>query len=138
MAWAFSIAITINHTKVPNTDLTDFPMLFIGAYSELAGTTYGGAVTNINGYDIIFAADSAGATPRKFERVNYAMPTGAIECWIKIPTLSHTVDTVIYMLYGNPAITTDQQDSANTWSNGYGLVMHYGSPISFSTRDSTG
>src|SRR5713101_4718060 len=49
-------AITINHTKVPNTDQTNFPVSVSGTYSDVATVANGGKVTNTNGYDILFAS----------------------------------------------------------------------------------
>src|SRR5262245_32728050 len=138
MAWTNSVSITINHSKVPNTDQSDFPVLFTGVYNELRGVAFGGQVTHEFGFDIIFALDPAGASPMVFERTSYIRQTGACEFWVKVPTLSHVSDTVIYILLGNSAIVTDQQNSSGTWSNGFGLVMHYGSPSQYSSRDSTG
>src|SRR6202043_2418231 len=54
--------ITIDHTKVPNTDQTNFPVLISGTYSYLATTGNGGYVTNSNGYDVVFACNGAGRT----------------------------------------------------------------------------
>jgi hypothetical protein len=137
MAWANSVSITINHLKVPNTDQTNFAVLFTGLYTQLAGTAYGGAVTNSNGYDIIFASDSAGASPFAFERVAYVLHSGMIECWIKIPTVSHTADTTIYILFGNSAITTDQATPAAVWDASFEAVWHFGYPSSLALTDST-
>src|SRR5689334_23170379 len=50
--------VVIDHTKVPNTDQTNFPLLFSGTYTYLATTGNGGGVTNSNGYDIIFTSDA--------------------------------------------------------------------------------
>ena len=47
-----SRAITIDHTKVPNTDQSNFPVLISGTNSYLATTSNGGYVTNANGYDM--------------------------------------------------------------------------------------
>src|ERR1700686_2127248 len=57
--YAYRRAITIDHTKVPNTDQANFPVLVSGTYSYLATISNGGNVTNENGYDIIFTSDSA-------------------------------------------------------------------------------
>ena len=124
MAWTRADTITIDHTKVPNTDQSNFPVLIIGTYSNLATIANGGVVTSASGYDIIFAADAAGVTPYKFERVSWNATTGACQFWVKVPTVSHTVDTVFYCLNGNSAVTTDQQDAANTWSANFAAVYH--------------
>jgi hypothetical protein len=115
--YTYNRAVTINHTKVPNTDQTDFPVLVSGTYSYLATVGYGGNVTNSNGYDIIFTSDPAGTSVLPFEQESYNPMTGAINYWIQVPTLSHSTDTVIYMFYGNSAITTDQSNKHGVWDS---------------------
>lgn len=124
MAYGFYRTVTIDHTKVPNTDQTDFPVLVAGTYSWLATTTNGGDVTSSSGYDIIFAADAAGTMPLKFEIEKYVATTGEVVFWVKVPSVSHTTDTVFYILYADPAVTTDQSDRANTWNSDFMLVTH--------------
>ena len=51
--------ITINDTKVPNTDQMNFPVLISlppNTYPDLKTTANGGSVTNANGYDILFTS----------------------------------------------------------------------------------
>src|SRR5579864_3505140 len=64
--YSYSRAITIDHTKVPNTDQSNFPVLISGTYSYLATTGNGGKVMNANGYDIIFTSDAGGLNPLPF------------------------------------------------------------------------
>ncbi len=66
--YSFRRAITIDHTKIPNTDQVNFPVLITGAYSYLATTGNGGNVTNANGYDITFTSDQGGSSALSFER----------------------------------------------------------------------
>lgn len=127
MSWSNSVAITIDHTKVPSTQ-TNFPVLVAGVYSQLATTSNGGSVTSANGWDIIFASDSLGASPLSFERVAWSSRTGACEFWVNIPSLSSSTNTTIYILFGNSAISTDQQNAAAVWDSNYKLVEHFGSP----------
>src|SRR5262249_30730258 len=94
--YAFRRAVTIDHTKVANSDQANFPILISGTYPYLATTSNGGNVTNPNGYDIIFTSDDAGTTMLPFEQESYSASTGTINYWVRIPTLSHTADTVIY------------------------------------------
>ena len=108
--------ITINHTKVPNTDQTNFPILVSGVYPFLANTANGGQVQNASGYDIIFTADYAGTTQLDHEIESYDPTTGTINVWVRIPTLSHTCDTIIYAAYGNAAITTSQENRTGVWT----------------------
>lgn len=120
----FYRTITIDHTKVGSSTHTDFPMLFAGTYSYLATEANGGKVKSASGYDIQFFSDSGLTTPLKFERVFWSASTGECQFYIKIPSLSNSSDTVIYMKYGDSSITTDQQDVANTWKTAFKGVWH--------------
>jgi RHS repeat-associated protein len=135
--YAHRRTITLDHTKVPNTDQTNFPFLFSGTYSYLATTSNGGNVTNSNGYDIIFTSDATGLTTLPFEQESYNASTGAVIYWVQVPTLSHTTDTVIYMFYGNSGVTTDQSNKTAVWDSNYQGVWHFGSSSTLSVADST-
>lgn len=124
MAFSYSRAITVDHTKVPNTDQTNFPVNFSGTYSYLATVANGGLVTNSSGYDIGFYSDALLTTKLKWEMESYSATTGAVAFWIKIPSLSHTVDTVIYVGYGDASISTDQSDPTNVWDTSFYSVWH--------------
>lgn len=119
-----SKTITIDHTKCGSANSTNFPILFSGTYTYLKTTGNGGSVTSVSGYDIAFFSDSGLTTMLKFERVAWDATTGACQFWVKIPTLSSSVDTVIYLAYGNASITTDQQDIVNTWNTDFAAVWH--------------
>jgi hypothetical protein len=136
MAWANSVAITVDHTKVPSTQ-TNFPVLFTGIYPQLAWTAFGGAVTSSSGFDIIFASDSAGASPLSFERVQWIRQTGACEFCIKIPSLSSSTDTTFYILFGNAAVTTEQATPAAVWDSNFKGVWHVAATYGMSVTDST-
>jgi len=102
----------LGHENVPNTDQADFPVLISGVYSYLATVSNGGLVQSSNGYDIIFSQDPQGATKLDHEIDSYDQGTGTASFWVRIPTLSHTVDTVIYLFFGNANITASQQNKA--------------------------
>jgi len=87
--------LSIDHTKVPNTDQSNFPMLVSGTYSYLKTTANGGSVQNANGYDVIFTSDSSCATKLNHETETYNASTGAVNYWVKAPTVSHTSDTTL-------------------------------------------
>lgn len=139
MAYLKSSSITIDRNKCGTADSTNFPMLFYGTYADLAGTGSGGSVQNASGFDIIFSStpDLSGAGILAFELVNYDNTTGAIEAWVQIPTLSVSTDTVIWVIYDNSAITTDQSNAATVWSSYIG-VWHFGTSSSLVLTDSTG
>ena len=62
---------------------------------------------------------------------------GQMIAWVQIPTLSHTSDTVIYLFYGNPNITTPQQNPAGVWTSNYLGVYHLTNVASGAAADST-
>ena len=86
MANTYQRSIAIDHTKVPNTDQTNFPVLISGTYSYLATIANGGNVQNSNGYDVIFTSDSGCATKLNHEVETYNATTGAVNYWVKVPT----------------------------------------------------
>src|SRR5271157_3158531 len=122
--YAHRRSITIDHTKVPHTDQANFPVLISGAYPFLATTNNGGDVRNANGYDIIFTSDYAGTTKLDHEIESYDPKTGTIGMWVRIPMLSHTCDTVIYVVYGNGAVASSQENKAGVWDSNFQAVLH--------------
>jgi RHS repeat-associated protein len=135
--YTYQRSVTIDHTKVPNTDQTNFPVLISGTYSYLATVANGGNVQNANGYDVIFTSDSGCATKLNHEVETYSATTGAVNYWVKVPAVSHTSDTVIYMCYGNSSITTDQSNQTAVWDANYKGVWHLPNGTSFNANDST-
>jgi hypothetical protein len=135
--YAYRRSISIDHTKVPNTDQSNFPLLISGTYSYLATAANGGNVQSANGYDIIFTSDSGCATKLNHEVEAYTAATGGVNYWVKVPTVSHTSDTVIYMCYGNSSITTDQSNKTGVWDSSFKLVAHLSDGTTLSGNDST-
>lgn len=128
--WNYRKAITIDYTKVSNTDQSDFPVLVsLITDSNLVSGAQG------DGDDILFT--SADKTTKLFHEIEkYNSTTGELIAWVKIPTLSSTVDTVIYMYYGN-ASATDQADSTNVWDANYSAVWHLPNGTTLGALDST-
>jgi len=122
--YAYRRTLSIDHSKVPNTDQTNFPVLISGTYSYLATTTNGGNVQSANGYDVIFTADAGCATKLDHEVERYNAATGEVSYWVKVPTVSHSSDTVIYMCYGNSGITADQSNRTGVWNGNFKGVYH--------------
>jgi YD repeat-containing protein len=122
--YAYRRTITIDHTKVPNTDQSNFPLLISGTYSYLATAPNAGNVQNANGYDVIFTSDDGCATKLDHEVQTYSATTGAVNYWVRVPLLSHTNDTTIYICYGNSAITTDQSNKISVWDSNFKAVYH--------------
>src|SRR3989442_2718569 len=129
--------MTIDHTRVPNIDQSNFPALVSGTYSYLATTANGGNLRNANGYDVIFTSDTGCANKLNDEVETYKRGTGAVNYWVKVPTVSHTTDTVFYMCYGNANITTDQSNKTAVWDTNYKGVYHLPNGTTLSATDSS-
>lgn len=132
--YTFCREITIDHTKV-TADQTNFPVpICIGSGAgsacssnakELATEANGGRLVNVNGYDFIFTSDNAGTTPIAYERALQNLTTGDAELWVKVASLSSSVDTKIYLFYRNSGITTDQSNPTAVWDANYLAVWHF-------------
>ncbi len=115
--------IIIDHTQIcGNTDLTDFPVLVLSKENDLKHTSNAGGMSNIGGYDIAFTLND-GTSRLDHDLESYDPETGELVVWVRLPTLSHTADTEIYMYYGNPSITVDQSVST-TWDANYAAIWH--------------
>jgi hypothetical protein len=135
--YSYAATLTIAHGKVPNTDQSNFPVLVSGTYADLATTVNGGKVTNPNGYDIIFTSDANGLNVLNFERESYSPATGQVAYWVQAPLLSHTTDTVIYVFYGNAAVSTDPSKPLGAWDGNYQGVWHFANGTVLTAKDST-
>ena len=116
-AWQYRKQITINSANVSgSTNLTDFPVLINFVDSDLASDAQN------DGDDILFtAADEV--TKLSHEIENYNGTSGNLTAWVKIPGLSATSDTDIYMYYGNGSVI-NQEDVDNVWDSNFKMVQH--------------
>ena len=99
--YSYSRKITIVSSEVPNTDQSNFPMLFSDTRPLFMSVANRVHAANANGYDIIFTADAAGTQKLNHEIESYNGTTGQFIAWVQVPTVSHTSNTVIYLFYGN-------------------------------------
>ena len=114
--WGYRKRITVNHTRV-QADLTDFPVLVnLASDIDLAGHAQS------NGNDILFTSFN-GVTKLSHEIEKYSSSTGELVAWVKVSSLSSSVDTDLYMYYGNPTCGS-QEDAANVWDNNFKGVYH--------------
>ncbi|MDD4610997.1 MAG: DUF2341 domain-containing protein, partial [Patescibacteria group bacterium] len=122
-AWGYREKITIDHTKVSGaSDLTNFPVLINRTDINWRYTGSGGHVAQSNGNDIMFTGDD-GTTKLNHEIEKYTSSTGELVAWVKIPTLSITTDTVIYIYYGNVSCA-NQENMNGVWDSNYRMVTH--------------
>jgi len=107
--------ITINHTMV-EANLTDFPVL-INLLSDTDLVTHAQA----DGDDILFTDSDNNKLSHEIEEYNSS--TGKLIAWVKVPDLSNTTDTEIYMHYGNPTCES-QENATNVWDSNFQMVQH--------------
>ncbi len=106
-SWHFRKKLTIDHTKVSGgSDLSNFPVLVSLSDVSLRNTQSAGN-------DILFTS-SDGSTKLDHEIESFTQSNGTLVAWVRIPTLSASVDTSIYMYYGNPS-AADQSNKTGVW-----------------------
>jgi biopolymer transport protein ExbB len=137
MAWGRLDTIVIDHTKVPNTDQTDFPVGIIKTDNNFKSTGNGGYMQNASAFDLRIYSDAALTTALKYERVIHNLTTGEIEYWVKVPTLTTATDVTLYMAFGDASITTDQSDPTNVWDTNFKSVWHLKDGSTLSGAEST-
>ncbi len=119
-SWGYRTKITIDHTKVASSTATlntNFPVLISTTTTALKFTGFAnGHVASSTGKDILFTS-SDGTTKLSHEIELYASSTGNLISWVKVPSLSTSTDTVLYMYYGNAA-ATDQSTTTGVWDDG--------------------
>jgi hypothetical protein len=112
--WQHRRTITIDHTKVSG-NLTDFPVLIEITDSNLTKKA------QPDGDDFVFTDANNMKLDHQIEL--YDSATGHLIAWVKVPHLSSTTDTILYMYYGNPTCENQQNPTA-VWDENYKLVLH--------------
>ncbi|MFA4981855.1 MAG: DUF2341 domain-containing protein, partial [Candidatus Omnitrophota bacterium] len=116
--WTYRKTIIISKSVVSGgSDLTDFPLLIkFSADADIA------AHAKSDGSDIrIASGDGNTLLSREIEKYDNA--TGELWVWVKVPTLSASVNTVLYLYYGNAAAAAPVDD-AQVWDANYVGVWH--------------
>ncbi len=131
-SWLYRQTITIDQTKIDTADLTDFPVMV----KLVDGTNWSAADALATGNDIRFTA-ADGTTLLKYEReIHTDAALGTSIYHVKVPTVSNTTDTVIYIYYGN-AGAADGADPTNVWDANYKAVWHLTDLTTSTVDDST-
>jgi PKD repeat protein len=114
--WVYRKNITIDKSRVSGT-LSDIPvMINVASDNDLKN----GARSD--GYDILFTS-SDGTTKLPHEIETYTGSTGALVAWVKVPTVTDSMNTTIFMYYGYPA-SPNQQNKNGVWNSNYKAVWH--------------
>lgn len=117
----FRKKIVIDHTKVLNRVQKDFPVLISLTDPALKSVSNGGHVSMPQGEDIYFTL-AGGQTRLSFEVAAYYPEKGELKAWVRVPALSPSFDTVLYMYYGNPDIS--ERHKGDVWDSHFKLVRH--------------
>jgi hypothetical protein len=120
--WSYRQQITINKDYI-GEELTDFPVLIRLDNTSLTGVR--------NDYHDLVLTQADGITEIPYEREDNT------NLWVKVPKLTPTEDTVIYLYYGNPTVTEDKQRPEEVWTNGYAGVWHLNNNPEGEIKDST-
>jgi hypothetical protein len=119
--WAHRKKITINFAQVAGS-LSNFPVM-VNLTTDAGLAAY----AQDDGDDILFtAADEVTKLSHDIEKFNGT--TGQLVAWVKVPALSATVNTVIYMYYGNSSAAS-QRDANGTWDSNEMMVQHMGDAV---------
>jgi len=142
--WSKRIKITISSDDV-DEDLTDFPVLIMLSSS-----------TGKNGADLTCVFDEVGSSYQKIavttrngiqcpvEVVSWDDTGEVAELWVKVPSISSSEDTILYLYYD--ASHSDNTDyvgltgstpATSVWSNGYVGVWHMNESTTDTVPDST-
>ena len=124
--WQFRKQITIDSTKIAAT-LTDFAVLVSRTDADLL------ASAQADGDDILFTS-ADGTTKLSHEIESWNDIPGKLAAWVKVPNLSSSTDTTLYMYYGNAA-AANQENVAGTWRAEYKAVYHLHDDSSDSTSN---
>jgi hypothetical protein len=116
-SWNYRKLITIDSSKVA-ADLTNFPLLVYESSDSDLSTH-----AKNNGDDIVFILYSDNITKLNHELQSYTDSNGELIAWIKVPNLSSSIDTKIWMYYGNPS-AINQENVAGVWDSNYEIVWH--------------
>ncbi len=121
--------LQVNAGQVTGGPHADFPLLFNTTDPVLRTTGNGGRVTSASGWDIIFAtsptcADSTSCGGRKLDHEieSYNPATGELVAWVRLPSIAD--GTVVYVHYGDAAVSATTENRSGVWSSGYRGVWH--------------
>jgi len=126
--WNYRKSFTINHTFVDGS-LSGFPFL-VDLVEDSDLVTYAQADFD----DVVFVDSDNNLLPFEFDCFNAS--TGNLTAWVNISSVSGSVDTVFYMYYGNPSVSS-MANPAGTWDSNFVGVWHMNKDNATHTWDST-
>ncbi|MCP3910258.1 MAG: signal peptidase I, partial [Actinomycetia bacterium] len=115
--WTRRIPLTVSAALVPST-LTDVPLQIAVTDADLS------ASAQTDGSDFRFTA-ADGVTLLDHEIESWDSGTGALVAWVRVPSLSSSADSSLYLYYGAADAPAGEQIH-NVWSSGFGAAWHLG------------
>jgi hypothetical protein len=112
--WLYRMSIVIDHDKV-SENLTNFPVLIDITEANLS------TKAQSDGDDIVFTDYNSIQLNHEIEY--YDNGSGHLIAWVNVTNLSATVDTVLYMYYGNPS-RASMENISGTWRSEFVMVHH--------------
>jgi len=128
-SWGYRKNITLYRGSVSGAQ-TSFPVLVnLSSDNDLKTSA------RSDGYDILFTS-SDGVTKLYHEIEKYTSSNGALVAWVNVPFVNSSYNNTIYMYYGYPA-STDQQNKNGVWDTGFKGVWHLNQGTGVTAVDST-
>lgn len=125
--WSYRKQITIDHTKI-SSPLQNFPVLINSVSLDYINHA------QPDGDDFVFTTDAGVKLNHEIE--SYDTTLGKIVGWVNVASLSSTEDTIIWLYYGNPECS-NQQNVPGTWDSNYQGIWHLKDDTSITSKDST-
>lgn len=113
--WPYQRAITIDEALVGRGGVSDFPVLVTVTDPAMVSKA------QADGDDFRFLSASGVKLDHEIEQ--WDTTTGTLAAWVKVPSISDRIDTLIYLQYGNPNAGNQQNVSA-VWDADHVLVWH--------------
>ena len=136
--WTYRKKITVQSSLVAS-DQVSFPVLINTTDTDWKDILNSGKVGKSNGGDILFTS-SNGTSKLSHEMEIYNPSTGQVVAWVNVPSVSSSVDTEIYIYYGNAGAPDQWETDGSTWNSSYGMVYHMdtaGMDSTFNNRNRT-
>ncbi len=121
--YKYRIPISVSSISLSvSSDLLDFPLKIDFESGRIKTQSNGGQLMHENGWDIRFTA-SDGISLLDHDMDSQDVVNGRILAWVRIPNLSATEDTEIYMYFSHPGVN-ENPSTTDTWPSEYLGVWH--------------
>lgn len=115
--------LVIQETMVPDgPSLANYPFLVRLTSPSLRSVANGGHMESNQAHDLVFYMNGC-ATMLEHQLDYYDPVTGELVVWVRIPVVSTTSNTSVFMYYGNSSVLSSSS-STGTWNAGYNAVWH--------------